>query len=69
MALVSVTNVLVLDNPTAFANPFAFEITFECIQVGASRIRECFPQLALVDLARVASALSRRSSRTTSSGS
>ena len=41
MALVSVTNVLVLDNPTAFANPFAFEITFECIQVGASwRIRE-----------------------------
>ena len=49
MALVSVTNVLVLDNPTAFANPFAFEITFECIQVGASRIGECFPQLALVD--------------------
>ena len=35
MALVSVTNVLVLDNPTAFANPFAFEITFECIQVRA----------------------------------
>ena len=49
MALVSVTNVLVLDNPTAFANPFAFEITFECIQVGASRIGECFPPLALVD--------------------
>ena len=49
MALVSVTNVLVLDNPTAFANPFAFEITFECIQVGASRISECFPPLALVD--------------------
>ena len=40
MALVSVTNVLVLDNPTAFANPFAFEITFECIQVGRARERE-----------------------------
>ena len=36
MALVSVINVSVLDNPTAFTNPFAFEITFECIQVRRS---------------------------------
>ena len=32
MALVNVINVTVLDNPTAFTNPFQFEITFECIQ-------------------------------------
>lgn len=31
MALVSVTNVEVLDNPAAFLQPFRFEITFECI--------------------------------------
>ena len=32
MAQVQVTNVTVLDNPTAFFNPFQFEITFECLQ-------------------------------------
>lgn len=32
MALVNVTNVVVLDNPTAFGNPLTFEVTFECLQ-------------------------------------
>eukprot|EP01051_Picozoa_sp_SAG22_P012712 SAG22_NODE_1348_length_4662_cov_2.722113_2_plen_179_part_00 len=32
MALVNVTNVSVLDNPTKFTNPFQFEITFECLE-------------------------------------
>lgn len=32
MALVNVVNVFVLDNPAPFANPFQFEITFECLQ-------------------------------------
>ena len=32
MALVNIANVAVLDNPTAFTNPFQFEITFECLQ-------------------------------------
>jgi hypothetical protein len=32
MAKVQVTNVTVLDNPTAFHNPFQFEITFECLE-------------------------------------
>jgi len=32
MALVNVTNIVVLDNPTAFGNPFQFEITFDCLQ-------------------------------------
>mmetsp|Transcript_1333 Transcript_1333/g.1739 ORF Transcript_1333/g.1739 Transcript_1333/m.1739 type:complete len:264 (+) Transcript_1333:114-905(+) len=32
MALVNVNNILVLDNPTLFTNPFQFEITFECLQ-------------------------------------
>jgi histone chaperone ASF1 len=31
MALVSITDVQVLDNPSTFLNPFQFEITFECI--------------------------------------
>ena len=30
MAKVQVTNVTVLDNPTAFVNPFQFDITFVC---------------------------------------
>ncbi|KAI8878615.1 anti-silencing protein [Backusella circina FSU 941] len=30
MSLVNIINVQVLDNPTAFTNPFQFEITFEC---------------------------------------
>ncbi|CAH1243995.1 ASF1A [Branchiostoma lanceolatum] len=31
MAKVQVNNVVVLDNPSPFFNPFQFEITFECI--------------------------------------
>jgi len=31
MACVNITNVVVLDNPTTFLNPFQFEIQFECI--------------------------------------
>lgn len=32
MTLVNIIQVTVLDNPTAFTNPFQFEITFECLQ-------------------------------------
>ena len=32
MSLINVTNVVVLDNPTSFSNPFQFQVTFECIQ-------------------------------------
>lgn len=32
MSFVNITNVIVLDNPTAFSNQFQFEITFECLQ-------------------------------------
>ncbi|XP_043940440.1 histone chaperone asf1b-like [Protopterus annectens] len=32
MAKVQVLNVVVLDNPCPFANPFQFEITFECLE-------------------------------------
>lgn len=32
MAKVHVCNVVVLDNPSPFFNPFQFEITFECIE-------------------------------------
>mmetsp|Transcript_20106 Transcript_20106/g.24859 ORF Transcript_20106/g.24859 Transcript_20106/m.24859 type:complete len:229 (-) Transcript_20106:131-817(-) len=32
MALVNIVNMVVLDNPTHFSNPFQFEITFECLQ-------------------------------------
>lgn len=32
MAKVHVCNVVVLDNPSLFFNPFQFEITFECIE-------------------------------------
>jgi hypothetical protein len=28
---VNITNVAVLDNPTAFLNPFQFEISYECL--------------------------------------
>lgn len=34
MALIVVSGVTVLDNPTAFSNPFQFEITFDCLQPG-----------------------------------
>lgn len=29
---INIINVTVLDNPTAFVNPFQFEVTFECLQ-------------------------------------
>ncbi|CAI5702771.1 hypothetical protein KXD40_003134 [Peronospora effusa] len=32
MAYITLTNITVLDNPTAFTNPFQFEVTFECTQ-------------------------------------
>jgi len=32
MAKVHITNVMVLDNPSSFFNPFQFELTFECIE-------------------------------------
>lgn len=32
MACVNVINMMVLDNPTAFTNPFQFEVTFECLK-------------------------------------
>lgn len=32
MSIVNVTNVVVLDNPTAFKNPLTFEVTFECLE-------------------------------------
>ncbi len=32
MAKVHVQNVVVLDNPSNFSNPFQFEITFECLE-------------------------------------
>lgn len=30
--MVNINNIAVLDNPTAFTNPFQFEVTFECLQ-------------------------------------
>lgn len=32
MAKIHVSNVVVLDNPSPFFNPFIFEVTFECIE-------------------------------------
>ena len=32
MAKVHVCNVVVLDNPSNFLNPFQFEVTFDCIE-------------------------------------
>mmetsp|Transcript_6130 Transcript_6130/g.9245 ORF Transcript_6130/g.9245 Transcript_6130/m.9245 type:complete len:212 (+) Transcript_6130:59-694(+) len=32
MALVNVTGVTVMDNPTKYTNPFTFDVQFECIQ-------------------------------------
>lgn len=32
MAKVQIGNVIVLDNPSSFLNPFQFELTFECIE-------------------------------------
>lgn len=32
MAKVHITNVVVLDNPSSFYNPFQFQLTFECIE-------------------------------------
>lgn len=32
MSIVNVTNVDVLDNPTAFKSPLTFQVTFECLE-------------------------------------
>ncbi|KAJ1920770.1 Histone chaperone asf1 [Tieghemiomyces parasiticus] len=32
MSLVNITDIKILDNPTAFQNPYHFEVTFECLQ-------------------------------------
>jgi len=32
MSQVNISNVVVLDNPSPFNNPFQFEITFECLE-------------------------------------
>lgn len=32
MAKVQLCNIIVMDNPSPFSNPFQFEITFECIE-------------------------------------
>ena len=32
MAKVNIVNIVVLDNPSPFLNPFQFEITFDCIE-------------------------------------
>eukprot|EP00245_Coleochaete_scutata_P013322 TRINITY_DN5387_c0_g1_i1.p1 TRINITY_DN5387_c0_g1~~TRINITY_DN5387_c0_g1_i1.p1 ORF type:complete len:183 (+),score=36.34 TRINITY_DN5387_c0_g1_i1:276-824(+) len=32
MSAINITNVAVLDNPTAFTNPFQFEISYECLR-------------------------------------
>lgn len=32
MAKVQILNMVVLDNPCPFRNPFQFEVTFECIE-------------------------------------
>ena len=63
MAKVHVCNVVVLDNPSQFNNPFQFEITFECIEdlpedlewkiiyVGSAESEE-FDQVVMVTRAR-----------------
>ena len=46
MALVNIINMAVLDNPTAFTNPFQFEVTFECLQeLQEGEFDETFRQL------------------------
>ena len=42
LAQVHVCNVVVLDNPSHFKNPFQFEITFECIEVRSSKSTKRF---------------------------
>lgn len=46
MSIVNVTNVVVLDNPTAFRNPLTFEVTFECLEaLDAGERASCEQQL------------------------
>ena len=33
MAKVRITNVVVLNNPSKFSEPFQFQITFECLDI------------------------------------
>lgn len=44
MAKVQVNNVVVLDNPSPFYNPFQFEITFECIEDLSEGESRCQPR-------------------------
>ena len=70
MALVNVTNVIVLDNPTVFTNPFQFEVNLPHRLIPASP----HPHPAATIVGRVACFVPRWSSsawaswRTTSSG-
>lgn len=51
MSAVNITNVAVLDNPTAFLNPFQFEISYECLvplDDGTSCPRSLLPPLCTV---------------------
>lgn len=32
MSIINLLNVVILDNPCAFTNPFQLEITFECLK-------------------------------------
>lgn len=51
MAYVTLTNITVLDNPTAFTNPFQFEVTFECahaLEAGAYSIYQPSGSLLLL---------------------
>lgn len=57
MAYVNVLNVQVLDNPSAFVNPFQFEITFECV----NQLKDGEPRARRAAVARYQS---RHTSRT-----
>ena len=65
MALVNVTNVIVLDNPTVFTNPFQFEVTLPHRLIPASPLPH--PAAALVACSRWSSSV-WASWRTTWSG-
>ncbi len=48
MALVNITNVVVLDNPAPFTNQFSFEVTFECLQeLHDGKFRHCLSSCSL----------------------
>jgi hypothetical protein len=50
MSAVNITNVAVLDNPTAFLNPFQFEISYECLvplDDGTDRLTPSLPPFSV----------------------